>query len=522
MRARARRWPPTTSSCVPRPKRLEDFDYTANPNVPAALIHTLARGAWVAAGQPCCLIGDSGTGKSHLLIALGTAAAENGYRVRYPTAAALVNELVEAADDKTLSRTIARYGRIDLLCLDELGYLELDRRGAELLFQVFTEREERASVAIASNAAFSEWTATMPARPELRPPEAPMLISQAGSDYQAAQITLDAAHARDIMLMLLDVHAVLDHLYLDGTRPQATGPAQDYLRESDSPYTLPGLIGALDEVVSMLSRAGREAFRASPPPGSASHDAAPAACKRPGCPNTLPPPGRGRARQFCSDDCARRYHNDARIPAPAAAPAGDTDPLPALEVLLRQAAVLVRAAREQAASLDPAAVRAQIAEAEAARRRAEAAAVAQLRSDTAAQITAISARADEQAAAARTDADRCARERDDTVTAASQARHAADTEISRARQAETDARDLAAQLRADAARERDALGEHHQAQLAAAHALTQAERARAERAEEQLETERADRRTLTSHLTSTTSDNGQQPRPGSRGGARSK
>ena len=62
---------------------------------------------------PCCLIGDSGTGKSHLLIGLGTAAAENGYRVRYVTAAALVNELVEAADDKTLSRTIARYGRVE-------------------------------------------------------------------------------------------------------------------------------------------------------------------------------------------------------------------------------------------------------------------------------------------------------------------------------------------------------------------------------------------------------------------------
>jgi DNA replication protein DnaC len=147
-------------AAFPRPKRLEDFDYAANPNIPAALIRTLAGSAWVAAGQPCCLIGDSGTGKSHLLIGLGTAAAENGYRVRYVTAAALVNELVEAADDKTLSRTITRYGRADLLCLDELGYLELDRRGAELLFQVFTEREERASIAIASNAAFSEWTAT--------------------------------------------------------------------------------------------------------------------------------------------------------------------------------------------------------------------------------------------------------------------------------------------------------------------------------------------------------------------------
>jgi DNA replication protein DnaC len=144
----------------PRPKRLEEFNFDANPNVPAALIHTLAKGGWIAAGQPLCLIGDSGTGKSHLLIGLGTAAAEAGYRVRYTTAAALVNELVEAADDKHLSKTIARYGRADLLCLDELGYLELDRRGAELLFQVFTEREEKASVAIASNAAFSEWAHT--------------------------------------------------------------------------------------------------------------------------------------------------------------------------------------------------------------------------------------------------------------------------------------------------------------------------------------------------------------------------
>jgi len=144
----------------PRPKRLEDFDFDANPNVPAALMHTLAKGSWITGGQPLCLIGDSGTGKSHLLIGLGTAAAEGGYRVRYTTAAALVNELVEAADDKHLSRTIARYGRADLLCLDELGYLELDRRGAELLFQVFTEREEKASIAIASNAAFSEWART--------------------------------------------------------------------------------------------------------------------------------------------------------------------------------------------------------------------------------------------------------------------------------------------------------------------------------------------------------------------------
>ena len=76
----------------------------------------------------------SGTGKTHLLIALGIAAAQQGFRVRYTLATKLVNELVEAADERQLAKTIARYGRVDLLCIDELGYMELDRRGAELLF----------------------------------------------------------------------------------------------------------------------------------------------------------------------------------------------------------------------------------------------------------------------------------------------------------------------------------------------------------------------------------------------------
>jgi hypothetical protein len=91
-----------------------------------------------------------------------------------------------------------------------------------------------------------------------------MLIARAGSDYQAAQITLDAGHARDIMLMLLDVHAVLDHIYLDGTRPHATSPAQAWLRESASPYTLPGLIDALDEVITLICHAERDAFHCIP------------------------------------------------------------------------------------------------------------------------------------------------------------------------------------------------------------------------------------------------------------------
>jgi len=141
-------------------RTIGDFDFDANPNINPATIHTLETGDWIRKGAPLCLIGDSGTGKSHLFIGLGTAAAEKGYRVKYTLATRLVNELVEAADEKMLAKTIARYGRVDLLCIDELGYMELDRRGAELLFQVLTEREEKISIAIASNESFSGWTKT--------------------------------------------------------------------------------------------------------------------------------------------------------------------------------------------------------------------------------------------------------------------------------------------------------------------------------------------------------------------------
>jgi hypothetical protein len=92
-----------TAAGFPRPKRIEEFDFAANTSITPAVINQLATCAWVKTGQPLCLIGDSGTGKTHLLIALGTAAAEKGYRVRYTLASKLVNELVEAADEKQLS-----------------------------------------------------------------------------------------------------------------------------------------------------------------------------------------------------------------------------------------------------------------------------------------------------------------------------------------------------------------------------------------------------------------------------------
>ncbi len=152
-RRRARR---IAEARFPRLKRLADFNADAVPSLTPGQLARLASGTYLDNGEPVVLLGDSGTGKTHLLIGLGLAACEQGRRVRYVTTAALVNELVEAADQRALSRVVGRYGRLDLLLLDELGYVQVDPRGAELLFQIVTERDERASIAIGTNLPFSK------------------------------------------------------------------------------------------------------------------------------------------------------------------------------------------------------------------------------------------------------------------------------------------------------------------------------------------------------------------------------
>jgi DNA replication protein DnaC len=156
-RAERRRTRRVAEARFPRLKRLSDFDVSVSPNVTVETISLLASTSYLDRGEPVVLLGDSGTGKSHLLIGMGLAACEAGKRVRYVTCAGLVNELAEAQDERRLARLVARYGRLDLLLVDELGYVQLDVRGAELLFQILTEREEKASVAIGSNLPFSEW-----------------------------------------------------------------------------------------------------------------------------------------------------------------------------------------------------------------------------------------------------------------------------------------------------------------------------------------------------------------------------
>ena len=139
-------------------KRLSDFRFEQAPVIPAALVAQLAEGHYIDRAENVLLVGDSGTGKTALATGLGIAACEQGRSVRFTTVAALVNELLEARDERTLSRAVGRWGRVDLLIADELGYVSLPPTGAELLFQVLAQRSERRSVAITSNLPFSEWT----------------------------------------------------------------------------------------------------------------------------------------------------------------------------------------------------------------------------------------------------------------------------------------------------------------------------------------------------------------------------
>jgi DNA replication protein DnaC len=144
-------------AAFPVHKDFDTFEFTAIPSLSKQKLLELARGEWIDQHFNCCLIGSAGTGKTHLAIALGSAACRQGRRVRFFTAASLVNRLEEAQKQYQLDRLLTQLDKADLLICDELGYLSFNRTGAELLFQVFADRYERASLLITSNLPFSEW-----------------------------------------------------------------------------------------------------------------------------------------------------------------------------------------------------------------------------------------------------------------------------------------------------------------------------------------------------------------------------
>jgi DNA replication protein DnaC len=141
----------------PELKTFEQLDWAALTGISKPKLQELASGAYIAAHHDVVLAGPIGTAKTHIAIALGVEAARRRYRVAFVRAAELVRELLEARDERTLTRLHQRYRRVDLLICDELGFVPFDRAGGELLFQLFSERYERRSTIVTTNLAFSEW-----------------------------------------------------------------------------------------------------------------------------------------------------------------------------------------------------------------------------------------------------------------------------------------------------------------------------------------------------------------------------
>lgn len=142
----------------PTVKSLDSFDFAALPGLNKMLVLELARCEYIARRENIIALGNSGTGKTHIALGLGLAACQKGLSVGYTTAAALVHELLEARDEKRLLRFQKQLAAYKLLIVDELGFVPLSKNGAELLFEVFSQRYERGSVIVTSNLPFDEWT----------------------------------------------------------------------------------------------------------------------------------------------------------------------------------------------------------------------------------------------------------------------------------------------------------------------------------------------------------------------------
>ena len=142
----------------PAVKSLDTFDFPAIPSVNKVLVTELARCEYVQRRENVIAVGNSGTGKTHVALGLGLAACRRGMSVSFTTAAGLVHELMEARDERRLLNIQRQLSRLSLLIIDELGFVPLSPTGAELLFEVFSQRYERSSILVTTNLPFDEWT----------------------------------------------------------------------------------------------------------------------------------------------------------------------------------------------------------------------------------------------------------------------------------------------------------------------------------------------------------------------------
>ena len=138
-------------------KTLDRFDFSAIPTLNKAAVLHLAQGEYIGKKENLLLMGNSGTGKTHLATALGLSACEQGKNVRFFTAAGLINQLTEAQAGLRLSQVQRALAKLDLLIIDEIGYVPFSERGAELFFQVVTDSYERQSIIMTTNLDFSKW-----------------------------------------------------------------------------------------------------------------------------------------------------------------------------------------------------------------------------------------------------------------------------------------------------------------------------------------------------------------------------
>jgi DNA replication protein DnaC len=144
----------------PAIKSLESFDFKAIPSLNKMMVLQLARCEWIERKENVIALGPSGTGKTHVALGLGLAACQKGLPTAFVTAAALVHEMMEARDEKRLMRLQRQLAKVKLLIIDELGFVPLSKTGAELLFELISQRYERGSTLITSNLPFEEWTDT--------------------------------------------------------------------------------------------------------------------------------------------------------------------------------------------------------------------------------------------------------------------------------------------------------------------------------------------------------------------------